>query len=253
MKTPKGRRNLLCVLVGIFGVQTGMVYLDGAGRRTPPLSPLAADGQDLWHRHNCQSCHQRYGFGGFLGPDLTNAIERLPRERLDSVLTEGASPMPAFHFSKEQIDALEAYLREIDQTGVGQFRLAIPPPDAELLDGIIQTVASERPLGPVEVAGLETVKSKKCIGCHLPNLQSTVRAPDLCGVLDSPGREAVLETIAMGRATRGMPRFELSDAEKESVLAFLEWLRANAEAVRAGFESAAKTENPGVPWFEYGR
>jgi nitric oxide reductase subunit C len=253
MKTPTGRRNLLCGLVVVFGVQTGMVYLDGAGRRTPPLSQLAAAGQDIWHRNNCQSCHQRYGFGGFLGPDLTNATERLPRERFDLVLTEGSSPMPAFHFSKEQIDAIEAYLREIDQTGVGQFRLAIPPPVAELLDGIIQTLAAERPLGPAAAAGLETVKSKKCIGCHLPNLQSTLRAPDLCGVLESPGRETVLETIGLGRATRGMPRFELSDTEKEDILAFLEWLRANAEDVRAEFEAAAKTENPGVPWFEYGR
>ena len=45
--------------------------------RTPPLDDLARAGRALWHDHNCQTCHQIYGFGGFLGPDVTNGAQRL--------------------------------------------------------------------------------------------------------------------------------------------------------------------------------
>ena len=69
----RARQGLMLALVCAFVAQTWLVYADPAGKRTP-LSPLAARGRALWHRRNCQSCHQIYGFGGFLGPDLTNAV-----------------------------------------------------------------------------------------------------------------------------------------------------------------------------------
>src|SRR5690554_1410938 len=36
------------------------------------LSEKALQGQNLWLKNNCNSCHQIYGLGGYLGPDLTN-------------------------------------------------------------------------------------------------------------------------------------------------------------------------------------
>ena len=83
-----GRKVLLSLLVAAFAVQTWLVYSDDAGYATPPLSGPARRGQELWLRHNCQSCHQIYGYGGFLGPDLTNAAERLNRDRLEAALEE---------------------------------------------------------------------------------------------------------------------------------------------------------------------
>ena len=87
------RKILLVSLVLVFFVQTWFVYSDEAGRATPALSAEAARGRELWHEHNCQSCHQIHGFGGFLGPDLTNATLRLTDARLEAVLTGGAGPI----------------------------------------------------------------------------------------------------------------------------------------------------------------
>ena len=91
----RARKSLMLGLVGIFLVQTWMVYTDPVGREAAPLTAEASRGQEVWHRYNCQSCHQLYGFGGFLGPDLTNAARHLTDERLDSVLTDGSEIMPA--------------------------------------------------------------------------------------------------------------------------------------------------------------
>ena len=40
-------------------------------------SPVAGSGKLVWQKHNCQSCHQLYGLGGYLGPDLTNVISQV--------------------------------------------------------------------------------------------------------------------------------------------------------------------------------
>ncbi len=251
MKTPTSRRNLLIVLVVIFGIQTGMVYLDPEGRRTPPLSKLGIAGQTIWHKNNCQSCHQRYGFGGFLGPDLTNAMSRLPREQLDAVLKEGSGPMPAFNLSDGEIDAVEAYLREIDQTGTGQFQLTIQPPATDLFGDVVEALATAQPLGPTAAAGFETIQSKKCITCHLPNPNSSVGAPDLCGVIGNLGEEGVRATITEGRLLRGMPSFSLDDVEQDNLIAFLEWLQDNSADIRRGFPIVENHESSGIPWFGY--
>ena len=104
------RKLLMALLVFAYVVQTGIVYFDDTADSREALSPLALEGRQIWHAHNCQACHQFYGFGGFLGPDLTNAAGRLTRPRLDQVLTKGVLPMPAFWMSSREIDAIEAYL-----------------------------------------------------------------------------------------------------------------------------------------------
>ena len=38
------------------------------------ISSLACEGKIVFQKYNCISCHQLYGLGGYLGPDLTNVI-----------------------------------------------------------------------------------------------------------------------------------------------------------------------------------
>ena len=89
-------------LVAAFAAQTTLVYLDDAASTFETLTEEAVRGRRLWHKHNCQSCHQIHGFGGFLGPDLTNAAQRLTDERLEEVLTVGVAQMPAFHLNEDE-------------------------------------------------------------------------------------------------------------------------------------------------------
>ncbi|MEE9392803.1 MAG: cytochrome c [Planctomycetota bacterium] len=253
MRTPSGRRNLIAVLVCCFFAQTALVYLDDSGRQTPPLSKTAQVGWEVWHRHNCQSCHQIHGFGGFFGPDLTNAAEYLAYERLQSILTDGAGRMPAFHLSSDEIAGIAAFLAALNETGTGQLRLARTPSAIETLDAVV--AAAPNPLNPLERTGHAVVQARKCIGCHLPNKTATVVGPDMRHLLERLGEKGVLGTVAAGRGPKGMPAFDLSENEERGMLAFLAWLRENCEALGLAFEDAAGTaeDGAGIPWFEYRR
>ena len=249
-----GRRWLLGCLVAVFLVQTWLVYSDTIGRRTPPLSAQAAEGQRLWRRHNCQSCHQIYGFGGFLGPDLTNAAATLTEARVDLILTAGSGLMPAFGLPAENRAALLRFLTELDRTGVSQPRLQPRRPTAELLDHLVATVTGRgEPLTDLEAAGLEILRREKCIACHLPNFDTPVRAPDLTTVLDRRGEEQVLAVLAAGVPGKVMPKFAFSPRQQSGVIASLLWLGDHGEQAARVFE----VTRPGgwslssIPWFEY--
>ncbi len=251
----RARKNLFLVLVVVFFVQTWLVYTDPAGRATPPLSRLAAAGRAIWLEHNCQSCHQLYGFGGFLGPDLTNASERLTRARLDTVLSVGAGQMPAFHLSEQERGAVAAFLAAIHSTGIGQLRGAPAIAVTEILDQAIQNAV--RAGGPAlsvdEACGKEILLEQKCLGCHLPNPRSTKRATDMTRLVPKLGPDGIKAILGVGIPAKGMPRFDFVDADRDHLIAFLAWFARNADAVRRAFVTATPSpeEGAGLPWFEY--
>ncbi len=113
----------MALLATAFLGQTAWVYLDPSEGQT--VDPQATEGIRLWHRHDCQACHQIYGYGGFLGPDLTNAATRYGEDLepvLDAMLLAGPGGMPAYDLDETEVAALAAWLRHIDGTGVGQAR-----------------------------------------------------------------------------------------------------------------------------------
>lgn len=77
-----------------------------------------AGGKRLYQQYNCQSCHQLYGLGGYLGPELTTAASDKHRGEayMRALLQSGGSRMPDFHFTKTEIDHLIAYLKYVDST-----------------------------------------------------------------------------------------------------------------------------------------
>jgi nitric oxide reductase subunit C len=79
---------------------------------------LVASGKNIYQQYNCQACHQLFGLGGYLGPDLTNAWSDPARGNLmmHAVLQSGGNRMPDFHFNQNQISSLLAYLKYIDAT-----------------------------------------------------------------------------------------------------------------------------------------
>ncbi|WP_169051715.1 cytochrome c [Flavobacterium sp. H122] len=76
-------------------------------------------GQQLWQKNNCFNCHQLYGLGGYLGPDLTNIYSNPNKGPgyIRAMLKSGVKTMPVFHFSKQETDALLSFLKEVDKTG----------------------------------------------------------------------------------------------------------------------------------------
>lgn len=237
-------------LLAAFCGQTALVYLDDTADARSPLSEPAIAGRRLWHEHNCQVCHQVYGFGGFLGPDLTNAAPRLTRARLDEVLTGGNAQMPAFHFTPIQIDAILAFLTELDRTGVGVARRHAPLDPAEV-HRVIEALAASDATPADARAGYATFRTL-CTACHVP-FQATPlglqTAPDLTTVVARLDDAAIHDTIQRGRPERGMPGWSLEEGKVTGLIAFFHWL--NAERPQLAKQLSDVDRLQALPWWEF--
>jgi nitric oxide reductase subunit C len=81
----------------------------------------AMEGQLIWQKSNCQACHQIYGLGGYLGPDLTN-VSAKGDEYIRAFLASGTTRMPDFHFNEEETIRLLAFLEWVNRTGHAQVK-----------------------------------------------------------------------------------------------------------------------------------
>ena len=251
------KMTAMACLVGAFAVQTTLVYTD---ERQDPLSETALRGRSLWHEGACQVCHQVYGQGGFLGPDLTNVAKRLERARLESLLTVGSAQMPAYNFTDEQIADLAAYLEALDRPdlGQGQLRLGSVPEGSGpwgVFDGVVENALNGA--SPEARAGYAAFEARPCTSCHLPLSDSPVGAPDLSTVTGRLAFEDLEQVLTVGRLEAGMPppvpAFEVS--EREAVIEFLRWLEKNREDLEVGLASASSGAGPiewgWLPWWEF--
>jgi nitric oxide reductase subunit C len=263
------RKLMVGGLLAAFATQGFLVYADDIGNGSPRLPALADEGRRLWLAHNCSACHQIHGFGGFLGPDLTNAAQRVSRGRLDEILTAGSLQMPAFRMDRRQIDAVEAWLQALDRTGQGQARRSVPPPATKVLEVIAQRLpvaANEQAAGgdavtdaslaslPIDreaVCRGHAVFASRCTGCHVP-LRATslgvALAPDPTTIAARLSREEIERTLVDGRLERGMPPAGLEPHQRRDVIAFLAWLGGEREALRA---AGCECETIDLPWWEF--
>jgi len=74
-------------------------------------------GKLVWQKYNCTACHQVYGLGGYLGPDLTNVYSLKGKEYINVFLKIGKGAMPQFQLSVTENSALLAFLKDIDKSG----------------------------------------------------------------------------------------------------------------------------------------
>lgn len=80
------------------------------------ISP--AVGAALVERHDCRSCHIIGGSGALKAPNLDDAVKRESEETLRNWLANPRAmrpntPMPNFHLSDSEIDAIIAYLHAL--------------------------------------------------------------------------------------------------------------------------------------------
>ena len=82
-----------------------------------PVTAKVGEGKMLWQKYNCSSCHQVYGLGGYLGPDLTNIYSTKGSAYINAFLKSGTTIMPNFNLNKQEIESLTAYLHNMDSSG----------------------------------------------------------------------------------------------------------------------------------------
>lgn len=111
---------VIAILLLTFGLYNYIVYNTEGYIAAEKLSSKAVKGQQLFQSNRCWSCHQLYGLGGYLGPDLTNIYsdEKKGPLYIKAFLNSGIKSMPQFHFDEEEKDAIVEYLKQVDETGI---------------------------------------------------------------------------------------------------------------------------------------
>jgi nitric oxide reductase subunit C len=116
-----GKIAVLVTLLLLYTGYSALVYTKGTAHTTnvsEKVQQQISRGKQVYQQYNCMACHQIYGLGGYLGPDLTTAYsdKRRGEAYLRAILVSGGSRMPNFHLTPDQIDALISYLQYVDAT-----------------------------------------------------------------------------------------------------------------------------------------
>jgi nitric oxide reductase subunit C len=259
MSNARWRPTVVVALVGVYIAFSIVTYSDYPNSNShAPLNDLERQGLALWRRNNCQACHQIYGFGGFLGPDLTNRVdEDTLDEEFSGILLKGSGKMPAFKFSRSDQEAILAYLRAVNRTGQAQpdplqaRRKLRPDQSFSLLTDEWKKLKGEA-LPSVVARGEFVWHDNRCFACHAPLSEGRVRAPDLTGrALDwSPERISRILYEGSGR----MPSFKVEQPQVAELCEYFKWLSVNRSELVKINRSITDLEEfslGNVPWFEY--
>lgn len=114
--------RLWFTLIALFFIYSLLVYLFTDPNPEKHIAPsgLASKGWAVWQERNCHTCHQLYGLGGYMGPDLTNIaadeIKGKP-EYLKVFMKYGSANMPNLNLSDQETDELIAFLGWVNESG----------------------------------------------------------------------------------------------------------------------------------------
>ncbi|MCC7298300.1 MAG: cytochrome c [Bacteroidia bacterium] len=78
---------------------------------------MARKGKMVWQKYNCNACHQIYGLGGYLGPDLTNVTSIRNTKQLTAFIKSGTKSMPVLNLTDTEIECLIEFLKNVNSTG----------------------------------------------------------------------------------------------------------------------------------------
>lgn len=84
----------------------------------------AKSGLLVWQKYNCQACHQLYGLGGYLGPDLTNIYSKKGKGEayIKAIISSGTKQMPSFNLRADEKKQLLDFLKMANASGIADPR-----------------------------------------------------------------------------------------------------------------------------------
>jgi len=111
-------KRIFMLLILAYFCYSFLVYTKSAKETEQPTDQAIA-GLSIWQSSNCQACHQLYGLGGYMGPDLTNIISDSTKGALfaKALMIAGSPRMPNFNLSETDITNLLAFLSWVDKSG----------------------------------------------------------------------------------------------------------------------------------------
>ncbi|MFZ4549992.1 MAG: c-type cytochrome, partial [Bacteroidales bacterium] len=120
------KRFIITILIASFFIYSIVIYTIGTrvDKGEKWVTEQSKKGKLLFQEKNCIACHQIYGLGGFMGPDLTNIISAVGKGPLfaKALLQYGSERMPNYHLTQTEIDELVAFLTYADKTGVSPVK-----------------------------------------------------------------------------------------------------------------------------------
>ncbi|HNR75212.1 MAG TPA: cytochrome c [Cyclobacteriaceae bacterium] len=116
--TDKAKLILYSALLISFGIYSGFIYTQDSHTQPSNMNEALA-GKEIWQQKNCTACHQIYGLGGFMGPDLTNVYSAPGKgpAYIKAFVQVGTNVMPAFNLSETELDQLVRFFERIDASG----------------------------------------------------------------------------------------------------------------------------------------
>ncbi len=202
-----------------FLALSGLVYRDQPDANPgafAALSEAGVQGLSVWRAENCHTCHQLYGFGGYLGPDLTHVAARTDEGTFRQIVRVGVGAMPGADLTDETIRDLFGFLTEMDQSGQGHY---VAPLTVETWDRVFARLADVP-------AGAAVFQQLGCGQCHQPLRVGRMGAPDLTRSASRSHWAALAAVIRNGRGN--MPAVEgADDLAVEDLLTLIQALHDN--------------------------
>ncbi len=206
-----------------------------------PGVPELTEGRRLFETQGCHGCHKLNGTGGSIGPDLTaeGASQRSPEWLESHFLNPNAvspnSPMPNFHFTKEQARALTFYM-------------------LSLTNEHMATYYASASLIPSSGYGRQLFTEKNCIACHSIGGVGAKEGPDLLGVAKEHSSEWLDEQLVNPQQVYPgsiMPAYDLDANARKALIAFMS--NATAEDAQAILAQRGKPLTPEEAAIEAGK
>lgn len=125
------KMSIFVGLILFFLGYTAKIYFDQI-KEPHSASARATKGKLIWQEKNCGACHQLYGLGGHLGPDLTNVYAQRPVEYIKAFLTSGTQIMPNFHLTEDEKTDLVEFFKYTNSTGTASPKSFIQHADGTI-------------------------------------------------------------------------------------------------------------------------
>ena len=106
----------LSLMLLCFLLYSSFIYIDLPVNGTAS-EMNALEGKQVWQKYNCNACHQLYGQGGYLGPDLTNIYSKRDTSYINAFISTGTTVMPDFHLTEKEKQYLLTFFKNIDASG----------------------------------------------------------------------------------------------------------------------------------------